>query len=350
MDDGFTHGSQGAVGNRPAPPSPDRRRILAGLGLAAGLPGLARAQDRPAGAGRPEPAPATVTVTGEQPVVSLQTWLDIWGRPLARVRINGQGPFRFMVDTGSNTTVLARGTAARLGLQLGPEALVQGVTGSVTAPRTRVQRLEIGNTVTENLHAVVFDGPAFAETDGILGMDMFASRRVRFSFRRREVEIEQSLSRLNLPLRAPIRLRNGLLAEVTGRIGGVDTRFILDTGGELSVINPALLAALTGTGRRRGRRVEPAVIVGATHQTLDGVWVALPQVDFMGLKTTGLTVASADAPIFRHWGMVHQPVMLVGMDVLSQLDTLVIDYRRRQVHLRLLAGLRIGDSPGPRLG
>jgi clan AA aspartic protease (TIGR02281 family) len=328
-----------------------RRMLITGLaaaGLAPQLVPVAGLAQTATGTGQPAP-PTTVTVTGEQPVVSLQTWLDTYGRPLARVRVNGQGPFRFMVDTGSNTTVLARRTADRLGLSLGEPARVQGVTGSTLAPRALVQRLEIGNTLTENLRSVVFDGPAFAETDGILGMDMFAGRRVRFSFRRQEVEIEQSLSRLNLPISAPIRLRNGLLAEVQGTVGGVPTRFILDTGGELSVINPVLLTALT-TGSYRRRRVEPAVIVGATQHELEGVWVALPRISFMGLNTTRLTVAGADAPIFHTWGMTRQPVMLVGMDILSQLETLVIDYRRRQVHLRLLASQRIGDVPTTQLG
>lgn len=336
--------------------NPDRRLLLgalAGSALSSGLivPGtvlaagsgadLATSQNQSAGqpASSTSAPPTTVTVTGEQPVVSLQTWLDLYGRPLARVRLNGQGPFRFMVDTGSNTTVISRSLAQRLGLTLAEPAFVQGVTGSTMAPRTLVRRVEIGNTVTENLRGVVFDGPAFAETDGILGMDMFAGRRVRFSFRRQEVDIEQSLSRLNLPIRAPMRLRNGLLVEVTGTAGGLQTRFILDTGAELSVINPALLDQLTA---RRRRRTEPAVIMGATNHELTGLWVAMPRIEVMGLTTTSLMVAAADAPIFHHWGMTHQPVMLVGMDVLSQLDTLVIDYRRRQLHLRLLADRLIG--------
>ena len=344
---------------------PDRRHVLGTLaggalssgalssGLASGLilPGTAWAQgaggegaatqNQPAGraGGSTSAPPTTVTVTGEQPVVSLQTWLDLYGRPLARVRLNGQGPFRFMVDTGSNTTVVSRSLAARLGLTLAEPAFVQGVTGSTMAPRTVVRRVEIGNTITENLRGVVFDGPAFAETDGILGMDMFAGRRVRFSFRRQEVDIEQSLSRLNLPIRAPMRLRNGLLVEVAGTVGGLQTRFILDTGAELSVINPALLDQLTA---RRSRRTEPAVIMGATNHELTGLWVAMPRIEVMGLTTTRLTVAAADAPIFHTWGMVRQPVMLVGMDMLSQLETLVIDYRRRQLHLRLLAERLIG--------
>jgi predicted aspartyl protease len=327
---------------------PDRRTLISALSAAAAapllLPGAARAQGTP-------PAGGTVTVT-EAPVVSLQTWLDTWGRPTARVMLNGQGPFRFMVDTGSNTTVVSRAAADRLALTVGAPATVHGVTGSISAPLTRLGLVEIGNTRTENLRAVVFDGPAFSQADGILGMDMFASRRVRFSFRRREVDLEQgaTLSRLNLPIRASMRLRNGLLPELDGTIGGQRARFVLDTGAEISLINQPLLTRLMSRRRRFHLGTETAVIQGATRQVLNGQWVSLPTVDFMGLKTTNLTVAAADAPIFSIWDLQDTPTMLVGMDVLSSLDTLVIDYRRRQVHLRLLAALNIGDTAGQATG
>ena len=38
----------------------------------------------------------------------LDAWTDIYGRPTAKVKLNGIGPFRFLVDTGSTTTVLRR--------------------------------------------------------------------------------------------------------------------------------------------------------------------------------------------------------------------------------------------------
>jgi hypothetical protein len=36
--------------------------------------------------------------------------------------------------------------------------------------------------------------------------------------------------------------------------------------------------------------------------------------------------------------------MLVGMDILSQVETLVVDYRRREVELQLLSNLVGGEG------
>ena len=57
-------------------------------------------------------------------------WVDIYGRPTARVMINGQGPFQFMVDTGSTTTVITNRLLERLGSVSTGVATVVGTTGS----------------------------------------------------------------------------------------------------------------------------------------------------------------------------------------------------------------------------
>jgi hypothetical protein len=57
------------------------------------------------------------------------------------------------------------------------------------------------------------------------------------------------------------------------------------------------------------------------------------------LRTRGLTVIVSDVAIFDLWDMAKRPAMLLGMDVLTQLDTLVIDYRRREMQIKLLANM-----------
>ena len=43
----------------------------------------------------------------------------------------------------------------------------------------------------------------------------------------------------------------------------------------------------------------------------------------------------ADFEIFEHWKMTEEPAMLIGMDVLGLLDTLIIDYRRKELQVKL---------------
>jgi Aspartyl protease len=125
----------------------------------------------------------------------------------------------------------------------------------------------------------------------------------------------------------------------------VRARCVLDTGCDTTVINNAMLEAMRSPRALARRGAEAPRIVGVTNQELGGVWANLPDLDLIGLKIRRMTVVAADAPVFALWGLAETPAMLVGMDILSQVETLIIDYRRRQVELRMLANL-VGEEGG----
>jgi predicted aspartyl protease len=324
----------------------DRRHIISGL-VGLGVPGILvsfKSQDAMAQS-RIAQATDNVTVTGQTPVVTLQTWVDLFGRPTAMVMLNGRGPFKFVVDTGSNTSVISTRVARSLELPPLPEKIVHGVTGTMVARFGMLARIETGRSVSLNLPVAILDAPAFETLDGILGMDMFKDRRIRFNFTRKTVEFESPSRRpLRLPIRVGVRLRQGLLIEAEGRVGGVRARCVLDTGCDTTIINPALLEAIRSVAVMRRRHATPPQIVGVTNQELNGIWVNLPEINLIGLKVRRLTAVSAPAPVFNLWGLSQTPAMLVGMDILSQVETLIIDYGRREVELRMLANLVGGEA------
>lgn len=316
-----------------------RRQMVSGLvGLSLSSP--VRAQKAP------QAATDTVTVTGQTPIVTLQTWIDLYGRPTADVKLNGLGPFKFVVDTGSNTSVLSPRVAKTLELAELPMRMVHGVTGKSEARFARIRQIETGRSVSNDLSVAIIDAPALDKLDGILGMDMFANRRVRFNFSRKTVDLEPATSRRarRLPISVGVKLRHGLLIEAEGRVGGLRSKCILDTGGDTTIINMPMLTALNARARRRARSEEAPIILGVTNQQLNGVWANLPDTDLIGLNIRRLTVVAADAPVFKLWGLENTPAMLVGMDILSQVETLVVDYRRREVELQLLSSLVGGES------
>ena len=53
-----------------------------------------------------------------------------------------------------------------------------------------------------------------------------------------------------------------------------------------------------------------------------------------GLVESPRTMTFADLAIFEHWKMTAKPAILIGMDVLGIVDTLIIDYRRRELQIR----------------
>jgi hypothetical protein len=52
------------------------------------------------------------------------------------------------------------------------------------------------------------------------------------------------------------------------------------------------------------------------------------------LTVSGLRVTFGDIYIFDAWKMTEDPAILIGMDIIGLLDTLIIDYKRRELHLR----------------
>jgi hypothetical protein len=39
--------------------------------------------------------------------------------------------------------------------------------------------------------------------------------------------------------------------------------------------------------------------------------------------------------LFEHWNLTREPALLIGMDVLGLFDVLVIDYKLRQMQVRM---------------
>src|SRR3954451_11861456 len=95
---------------------------------------------------------------------------DRIGRILVPVMINGQGPFRLIVDTGASYSTISPQLAQTLGLQASDEYpfLVNGVTGSARAPSVPIDLLEAGDLRFRSLRLPVIEPGIMAGADGIL--------------------------------------------------------------------------------------------------------------------------------------------------------------------------------------
>jgi len=75
--------------------------------------------------------PEEIVVSAPEPRYVAPTLRDRIGRIWAPVTINGKGPFRLVLDTGANRSVVTQATAQKLGADLTNAKTVQlhGVTG-----------------------------------------------------------------------------------------------------------------------------------------------------------------------------------------------------------------------------
>ena len=244
--------------------------------------------------------------------------------------LNGKGPFRFRVDTGANGSVVAAEVIAALGAPILGERLVYGTTGVATLAFANVGRLTAGTVTRRNLPVSIAPPGAVMRSDGILGADIFAGQRLVFDMRARQVELLNSNAiRFRDPRPRNMHLRNGMLAEVAGTVGGIPVRLMLDTGADVCIVNPALYALLRRSGLD-ARRFGPGTIIGVTGHQVTGDFVALPAVKFAGLTLGDALAVAADVPIFGVWGLDSDPAMIVGVDVFSKLSRCVFDYSRKR--------------------
>jgi predicted aspartyl protease len=267
------------------------------------------------------------------PPVSIAAVNDLYRRMTAPVRVDGQGPFPFVVDTGSNQTVIAAELAAKLGMALGDPAPLNGVAGVQMAPTVRA-RLDVGPRKHRDATLSIL-----AQADiggfGLLGLEDLDGQCVTLDFRGHALRIEPGRRSVNdigaVALKA--HRRNGQLTLVDADLDGLHITAFLDSGAQNTIGNMALRAlALTRTPA--GRWYETP-IVSATGQTIQAEIADLPRLRVGNLNVPNWPVAFADLHTFKMWNLVDRPAILLGVDVLSRFESVCLDFARDEVRFRL---------------
>ena len=98
---------------------------------------------------------------------------------LVDAKINGLGPFRLILDTGAEGTIISPSVQSRLGLSLenAPPITLKSVTGMGYANRVWVDFIEVGETRVGPLLVVVYEAD-LKGADGLLGRDFLSHLNV----------------------------------------------------------------------------------------------------------------------------------------------------------------------------
>jgi predicted aspartyl protease len=289
----------------------------------------------------PEDPLAEVTVAAPEPRYVAPTTRDRIGRVWVPVFINEKGPFRLVLDSGATHTAVTAKVAKTLGLDLdvAPRVLLRGVTGSAEAQTIRVDSLSVGDLFLGKSQMPIVED-AFGGAEGLLGTEGLATRRIHIDFRHDYIDLRTSRGERAPPgfTTIPLQRGPGRLLLVNAEVAGVKAIAIVDTGAQTSLANEPMRAAL----RRRWRRDPPTAdeIVGATGQVQVGDGYVVSPVKIGTIQITNVHVTFGNLHIFQHWGLNQKPVLLIGMDVLGVLDTLIIDYKRSELQLRMLSAPR----------
>ena len=272
-----------------------------------------------------------------EPLFAAPTRLDRIGRVMTHVKVNGKGPFRFVIDTGASRSTLAPHLAKALDLKpsVGRNVMLNGVTGAAEVTTVAVDSLEIGalRFVKQDL-PVIFTS-IMGNADGILGVAGFQDQRIDVDFKRDRVSVMESNGRrphYSMVTARATRNTNGLMI-VDVRVGRhIRAKAVIDTGAERTLGNLALQNAMN-KHRRKKREVVQAMVHGATPDITDGDVQEVKEATIGDMTLSNLEVIFADFHVFKLWGLDQEPAMLIGMDMLGVLERLVIDYRRNEVSM-----------------
>lgn len=262
------------------------------------------------------------------------TTLDHIGRVVVPVQVDGQGPFRFVIDTGASHSSVSPGLVRKLGLTVSKVPLIdlEGITGSAAVPAVRIGTLRAGSLVIRNIAVPVLSTSMMAGADGILGVAGFTDVTMLVDFERNRVRLARELGgdvRFDYS-RVHTQVVAGGLMAVPAYVGNVQVLAIIDTGSERSLGNPALRAALH-IEDSPGRAEPVTVVYGATKQVEVGRMAVSPVIAVGPLRIAGVELIYGSFHIFKVWNLENRPAIILGMDVLGSVDALGFDFRRQDL-------------------
>ncbi|HUN72582.1 MAG TPA: retroviral-like aspartic protease family protein [Steroidobacteraceae bacterium] len=256
------------------------------------------------------------------------------------VYINDVGPYRFLVDTGAERSLMAAEIAAELGLPQGPKVMVEGILRDLPGVLVGIRSLRMGSLVCPPLEVPVLPRPMLG-VDGYLGLDVLDRHRVVLDFQAQKLSVTRPQGFFAALWERPDEVivrtlgTSGRLRASNCTVNGVPAGAFIDTGAEVSVINPALYAQLQRHSAPRELVGGPVQLAGVTGGSVEGLAIQLDEIVLGELHLTYMPMVVAPLDVFDVWGLKDQPALLFGMDCLRRFRRVSIDYGRKELRFEV---------------
>ncbi len=162
------------------------------------------------------------------------------------VRINDEGPFDFLLDTGTNSTLITPEFARRLNLRPTGHIPLITLSGTEVVPRATLNSLALGTKSIKQLEVIFDDLSGVRSVDskicGVLGQNFLSHFNYLINYRKRSVEFEENgeMERRFAGSRLLVEQDEGKLivqAKTTSPVKET-LRLVLDSGASHLVIFP----------------------------------------------------------------------------------------------------------------
>jgi predicted aspartyl protease len=244
------------------------------------------------------------------------------------VLVDGVGPFRFMIDTGSQATAITHDINRRLNLRPVGRANLIGMASQRTVDMVAIGRIEFGKHFIEDLRAPLLER-THVGADGIIGLDSLQGFRVLLDFRQQTIALEdmtnQRAKRGGFEIIVRARSKYGQLLITDALIEGIRATVIIDTGAEASLANPTLRELI------RSKRAEQVTTTDVNGVDLIGHVTIVDTLKIEGLSLNQVPLTFADSPVFNVLGLDDTPAVSLGMQHLRLFDRVAIDFRNRRI-------------------
>lgn len=253
--------------------------------------------------------------------------------PYCLATINGQGPYRLIVDTGGSITLSLDDDIAReLKLKSYGTASIRGVSGKQDSEQMLVDELQIGEITCRRVVTRTFELPEVMTlaTDGIIGTGVFDRARLTLDFEHARLVVAPSSDQPAPGNPAEVRIVGDakLLAPI--KLQGEDAIALLDSGADVAAVSPTRLRELFPD---RQLTTLPTAGLGVGEDDSAGISLA-PGVKLEAWDRTyenysGLGLEALDTLLSPIVGVQTQ--VLLGMPIFRDMKSWTIDYPRRRM-------------------
>lgn len=181
---------------------------------------------------------------GAQPLILLPT------------RVNGAGPFDFILDTGAGTSLLSAELAQQLNIKILGTKEGQSAGGKISVSLAKVESLALGQAKIEDVEVGIVDLGHIAKTigtkiDGDVGYNFLKHFRVTIDYQTGEIRFDDlkrienfgGPSKAEIPMRLASPAKPLVLVDVYAN-GRGPFQFAIDTGTSTTAISPEVAQQL----------------------------------------------------------------------------------------------------------
>jgi predicted aspartyl protease len=253
--------------------------------------------------------------------------VDRYARMTVPVRVQEKGPFKFLIDTGAQNTVLSIALASELALIPSAKARLIGIAGTRTVDTVQIDQIDLGKRSYYGLLAPLLEASHIG-ADGILGLDSLQGQRVLIDFRTNAMTIGDARSlggNRGFEIVITARRRSGQLIMTDARIDGVKVDVVIDTGAETSIGNLALQRALSRKG------TDTMTLLGVTGDKVEASIGYARSLVIDKVSLNNVLIAYTDSPAFAALALREKPAILLGMRDLRSFERVAIDFDSRKI-------------------